>query len=485
MLVVRVRLLHETIRTGSPDDTVMAGDEPVGEWPPSPARLFSALVAADGTRERSKVTDGSELVELEQLAPPRILADAEVETTALRPRFVVKDKADKTIVQNYPARSAAKVRPGVKLSPENPVIAYVWDENVSEETLARLRLRAARIGYLGCADSPVQVTVTNDATPERLAEWLPGSLSGKGLPVPYMGFTEALDYAFDEWSSGRAMRRSWIRTTRERYAPLTQDKPANSTNATVIWLEFDRRVSGRRALTVTQTLRAAVLDLYDRISGESKPAGLRAPWYLHGHSIPDDVTPPYQIARFLPLSNVGHTHSDGTIHGAAIWLPAVTPAEVVERVREVTYRLARERLRGRGIDVVASVRASGRSGKSSTRPERWSGPAKRWFSATPVVVQRGGRNGPDSAAICKWFEDAGHPQPVEIRTSPVPTAPGVVHLRPREVHRTGKERYPYLWMDIRFAHPEEGPICVGRSRSFGMGLFAPKKDTVGKPLGEI
>jgi CRISPR-associated protein Csb2 len=46
MLAITVTLLHGTIRAGSPDDTILAGGEPTGEWPPSPARLFSALVAA-------------------------------------------------------------------------------------------------------------------------------------------------------------------------------------------------------------------------------------------------------------------------------------------------------------------------------------------------------------------------------------------------------------------------------------------------------
>ena len=62
MLTVTVRLLHGTIRAGTPDDTVLAGGDPVGEWPPSPARLYSALVAADRTGPRCTGTTGEELL---------------------------------------------------------------------------------------------------------------------------------------------------------------------------------------------------------------------------------------------------------------------------------------------------------------------------------------------------------------------------------------------------------------------------------------
>ena len=60
MLAISVELLHGTFR-GDPDGTANTGQLTRGEWPPSPTRLFAALVAADGTRDRCRVTDGAEL----------------------------------------------------------------------------------------------------------------------------------------------------------------------------------------------------------------------------------------------------------------------------------------------------------------------------------------------------------------------------------------------------------------------------------------
>ena len=60
MLVVSAELLHGTFR-GDADGAANTGRLSRGEWPPAPFRLFAALVAADGTRERCRVTDGAEL----------------------------------------------------------------------------------------------------------------------------------------------------------------------------------------------------------------------------------------------------------------------------------------------------------------------------------------------------------------------------------------------------------------------------------------
>ena len=166
MLTVTVELLHGTIRAGSPDDTVMAGGAE-GEWPPSPARLFSALVAGDGTRDRCEVTTGDGFRWLEAQAPPVIHASPseDVLTSASRPRFVVVDSTNDGAVQDYPARTSREVRPGPRQAPRDTTISYVWpDAAPPPDAVAGLEARAARVGYLGCADSPVRVVVSDSPT---------------------------------------------------------------------------------------------------------------------------------------------------------------------------------------------------------------------------------------------------------------------------------------------------------------------------------
>ena len=93
MLAISVELLHGTFR-GDPDGTANTGGLTRGEWPPAPARLLAALVAADGTRGRCTVTDGSELKWFEQLLAPVIHAHARPCHQVLRPRYVVEHKGN-------------------------------------------------------------------------------------------------------------------------------------------------------------------------------------------------------------------------------------------------------------------------------------------------------------------------------------------------------------------------------------------------------
>jgi CRISPR-associated protein Csb2 len=307
MLAITVALLHGTFHGGSPDDTVPAGGHVAGEWPPSPARLFSALVAADGTRQRCQFTTGEELGWLERLPPPDIYAapPEDVLVSRLQDRYVVVDATEDGAVQDYPARQARQarlVRRGVRQSPRDATITYVWpDASPSPGQLAALRVRAARVGYLGCADTPAMLVVS-DCLPADLGGcWRVDRSSPMTLPVPYPGFLRALDASYDAWAGGVKTRRSWIRTERVGYLPpgaaAAKPRPARPF---MIWLRLDRAVGGGNLLAVTDTLRQAVLDHVQRLLPDGE-----VPDVLHGHRPPGEEGPQ---ARFLALPDVGHRH---------------------------------------------------------------------------------------------------------------------------------------------------------------------------------
>ena len=71
MLAISLEFLHGTFR-GDPDGMANTGRSTRAEWPPSPARLFAALVAAARTRENCRITDGTELAWFERLPAPVI-----------------------------------------------------------------------------------------------------------------------------------------------------------------------------------------------------------------------------------------------------------------------------------------------------------------------------------------------------------------------------------------------------------------------------
>ncbi len=236
MLAISVELLLGTFRGASADDTALLGAEgDSGEWPPSPARLFSALVAADGTGTRQRVSDGSELLALEAAGAPAVLADPpeRVAASRLRDRFVVVDESYRepasgltSSVQEYVGRNATLVRPGVRRSPFDPTVTYLWrDLTLADRQLEGIQARAARVGYLGCADSPVRIKVVtqeiDDWDESRI--WEPDAAGSEALPVPWPGLLSVLDNAFERWSGGESVRRAWLptrcRTVRSRTCP--------------------------------------------------------------------------------------------------------------------------------------------------------------------------------------------------------------------------------------------------------------------------
>lgn len=473
MIAIQVEFLHGVLRAGSPDDVAMTGHDDPGEWPPSPARLFSALVAAGGAGTRVAIGDGSELELLESADPPQIVADPvmNVLSSKIWPRFVVVDerhvdpKTRKTqSVHEYIARRAAPVRPGTRLAPKTPEVTYVWpDLSVSQEQYESLAFRAARVSYLGCSDSPVRLTVS----PEVPASgddryWVPGESGGYATPVPYPGFTRALDNAFEQWLKA-SMRRAWIPTRRVFYTPPGERRSASTHGSPTLWFLLDPPIPGRFALAVTETLRAATLDLYERHAGMVPPV-------LHGHGFANSGR---NHAQFLALPDVGFPHSSGRIHGVAVWLPSDVAADTAALLRVALWRL-QELVRPGWFRT--TVRAHGGEQRPiAASPSRWVRPSRHWVSALPVVHERWASRGPDRDEVERWFRHAGFDcQVLGFRNSMAPLLSGSVRLEPEGVHRKGQGRHPYSFFEVQLDRDIHGPVVIGRGRQFGMGLMAPQ-----------
>lgn len=477
MLTIEVELLHGTFRA-STDDVPLTGHEVLGEWPPSPARLFSALVAADGTRDRCRVTDGSELRFLETQPPPIIYADpsADVEKSHVNVRFVVLNKTAVNTTQNYPARTNSVARPGTRRSPRHPVVAYVWpNADVDGAVVEALARRAARIGYLGCSDSPVRVRASDRAPSEQAPKdvWEPAPDGQAELPVPFDGLVDVLDAAYDDFVAGSTVRRSWYRRDPVSYREPGSIEPPYRVPGTFFWLRFSSAVPGRRVRSVTETLRKAVFDLYQRkVLGGSD----ELPSVLIGHGFTGRG---FQHAHWLALPNVGNKHANGGIHGAAIWLPDDTPAAVVAGVSEALWHLGHERLVCPGRFDVELAPYAGERRPWAAVPYRWQQPAKIFRSAFPLVHERFVRPRPSLADVAQWCCHAGLPEPTNAWLEGDPRfvgLEGAVTLHPREVFRPGDQRRPYSHMVLEFDRPVAGPVVVGRKRQFGLGLFAPVDD---------
>lgn len=468
MLAISVEFLHGTFR-GDPDGTAVTDGLIRGEWPPSPARLLAAFVAADGTREASRFTDGRELVWLERLPAPAIHAQSDPCHQRLHPRFVVehkqRGKPDEGTHQEYLARKGALHRSGVRVCPRNPLVVYIWNMDPPDEaTLGSLMHRAARIGYLGASDSPVRVRILAEMPRETVDEaFVPDGNGDIRIRVSRPGDVSMLDHVYDVWrEQGASVTRSQFpalfhwETYRSPDSPVTQDR-----GEAVAWLRLRRAVSGRRVSSVTALFKAAVLTRYQRMYGEP-------PAILHGHGF---VRSGYDLARYLALPDVGFPYSRGRIHGLALWLPPGSDREQRKKARDAALSI--NTLVGRGFE--ADVEPRGDEERPwAANPRRWLGPSTIWATAFPAVHERRGPVGLTEAA--RWCRHAGLPEPVACQLSRSPLLPGGVDLAPPEVNLPGRSALPYSHASFRFSEPVEGPVVVGAGRQRGLGLCVPLVD---------
>ena len=475
MLAIKVEFLHGTFR-GDPDGAAATGRLIRGEWPPSPARLFAAFVAADGTRQASQVTDGRELVWLERLPPPAIHAERDPWHQTLKPRFIVEQPRKFADIRNnktgelythqeYVGRKGGLHRPGVRVVPRHPSVLYRWDTETPEEgTLASLRRRAARVGYLGTSDSPVRVRVVTQMPCGSSGEvFVPDPEGDRRIGVPQEGDIQWLDRMYDDW------RERGASVTRSQFPPLLHRAAYRSPGGrdrtdrgeVVAWLRLRPSVSGRRISALTALFKEAVLDRHQRLHGE--PHAL-----LHGHGF---TGPGYDLARYLALPDVGYPHSRGRIHGLALWLPPGSGQRERRQARDAACAI--DALVGRGIDTFVEPHGDEKR-PWAANPRRWHGPSAAWVTAVPVIHERRGVPGLPEAA--RWCRHAGLPDPVVFRFCRTPLLPGAVDLAPVEVNRPGRPALPYSHAEFRFAESITGPVVVGAGRQRGFGLCVPVDD---------
>lgn len=460
MLAIEVELLHGTFR-GDPDGSANTGGLTRGEWPPAPARLFAAMVAADGTGDRCRVTDGSELEWFERLPPPVIHADSTPCHQPLRPRYVVRHEgsASKSSHPQYLGRIPVEIRPGVRVAPRTPHITYVWNVEPHGDMLDALRRRAARVGYLGAADSPVRLRVgtTPPETEGGVGAFVPDAAGTMAISVPARGHLRVLDTLFEAWSEhGANIARAQFSALRHQVSYSAPGRvPDQDIGAVVAWLRLEHAVSGRRVSVVTGLFKKAVLSRHQAMHSEPPPV-------LHGHGYEGRG---FDLARYLALPDVGFPRSRGRIHGLALWLPPDSTADLRSRIAEVAHSI--RRLTGAGVNVGVNPWI-GETRPVASNPARWTRKSRCWVTAFPALHER--RVELDLQEVARWCQHAGLPEPVAFRSARCPLVRGAVDLAPVEVNRPGRPGVPYSHLKIWFNEPVTGPVAIGAGRQRGLGL---------------
>jgi CRISPR-associated protein Csb2 len=478
-LTITFDLVTGTYDAGDTDDRRQP------EWPPHPARLFCALVAAVRTREERDV-----LLWLEAQDPPTVIAAAEHGSSQSTSYVVTNDNAKVTgKSQTHPGRShQLKVR--ARALPASPRVSFVWDQAETDDVvLGHVDAMCRRVPYIGRStgiatltaaatlDSAADVSVGDGVRAEGSSQvfepcdQLEGELM---VRVPYAGYLDQLDelHAADRpaWQASRYL---YYRAQRPDTTPMVRAVEPSVYRDVVVLRFTSLRPEGRLVTRFTEQLRRRVL----------AAAGPQAPAVLHGHGA--DGRP---HVAFMALPNVAAdleresaAHADGRLLGLAVAIPDL-PASQRRAVLAAVLGLRR---RGEGGDLdVVDLELPG-FGQVELRydpglvrpwganPERWRLGSTQWVSATPVLLDRyPKRPGQVEQIVRDSVRQVGLPEPVTVQVSMSPLVPGGVALQPVDLPKKYVRRL-FRHVSLTFEAPVAGPVMLGAGRYLGLGLLAP------------
>jgi CRISPR-associated protein Csb2 len=463
MLTIDIDLLRGIYEAGGESD----GDAP--EWPPHPARVFNALVAAADHDDSDEVAS---LGWIERAGAPSITAAAEHVICGGRSSFVPTNKLEgANTYTRFPARKALGPRTWSAVSPRHARVSFTWNEAPDGPTLAALSRVVRRVGYLGRSVSPVACDVhCGDAgdLDDGRAIWRPGDVGpgSTALDVAHDGYLRELIDAFVDHRKAHEVQRRVV-GYRIEHADVATSNEVLSPYAEVIVVAFadGRRLGANSIVTATARLREAIQAHTDG-----------GPLVLRGHRRTDlaEGQLRHQIA-IVGLPFVGSEHATGQVFGLAV----IMPRDIADADRrQVLGGLAKVVRNGLNLGRLGVMRLDVAGHTAHTlQPDRWAQSSTAWVSATPISANRFTRHF-DHALLADdlraSIEHLDLPQPTHVDISKGPIIRGTEALSPSARLRHARDRAtPSYHARLTFPVAVRGPLLIGSMRRYGLGLMVP------------
>jgi CRISPR-associated protein Csb2 len=457
------------------------GDSP--EWPPSPLRVFQALIAAAAARwnERQRLqTATPALTWLQCQAPPEIVACPAVASTVPTQFYVPDNSADMLVsswkrgeTDKVPKRTDKVVLP-VHLSGSD--VHYLFpidDSGISHFEVLRTAARSiTHIGWgidmVACDADVISRSQAAELPGER---WVVGQAGGVALRVPTAGTLDDLlrkhqdflnrlsDDGFRPVPPLREFAvRHYRRTTDPALRPycvFTILKPDASGT-----LAFH---TARRTRDIAAWIRHAVAEICQTAGWDDFLP------FVHGHAAggtrPNDAANSSDRFQYLPLPTINYQlQRVESIRRVMV----VAPAGFQDRIDFIRRRLLGYELRWENeIKGLLNLQP----GKDWVR-DQYLRPATTWSTVTPVILDGFDDHNPKKSEklLRKAFANAGIQSPVEFDYQPFGFRGGVEPVR--EFRRPEKLTGTMLHVRLKFQHPIPGPLAIGAGRYRGFGLFA-------------
>ena len=410
------------------------------EWPPHPARLFSALVATWGEDEDSHEREALEWLEAQ--SPPSIVVPDGTPRKVLTHFVPVNDSKVVKSIDKYmenarkietlesdiqvalqesegeitkaveklrkdlekakefqvwaafgdksepdlslmPEHRPKQARTFPSVTPDEPRVTYLWSASPSSgiaEALDGLTERVTRIGH---SSSLVSCRLATDPPlPNRIP-----SEAGEPLRCVREGQLAALEKLHKSHYANKPRNLPFEPV---RYKEVDIDEAGKPlpvlADTAGEWLVFefvakDRNAPATQTVAITSVFRSALLHYADDPIPES----------ISGHQLNGRPSPDPHVG-FLALPWVQSEHSDGRIMGTAINLPE----NMDEDSKNAVYRaIAKWEAKRHGEPLkltfgakgdMSMTRVTGPSQLVTLRRNRWNGKSQRWVTATPIAL---------------------------------------------------------------------------------------------------
>lgn len=449
-------------------DAADGQDPKTVEWPPHPARAFSALRSVAGDE------DLDVLRQLERLPAPVVHASDLAAEVRRRGYVVVAGVDSKGGNLNHPGRTSG-LRTRRSVVPMSSRVQFIWDdEGFDDLAIARLDLLARKVPYLGRSTSIVLMgvrRVQEVVVPDGLRVFEPVARETGEIQVrvPYPGYVDELNSLYESghaaWQAtdGARARQAYRRVPDTVVSDTPEVAEFRSAYRDLVILRFvDRRPAGRLTPLFTAALRSKVM-------GQTVQP---LPPALHGHGY--DGNP---HVAYLGLPVCGHPYADGHLVGLAVAIPGMDERERRRILRGIIgpdgEGLVTLRVPGFREEFMLEYRPDEPSPKSAT-DKHWTQPSRQWVTTTPVVLDRYPKHGDLAAGVLRTIVLAGLPEPALVEVSRSAMTTGAVALRPQELPRRAQGRI-FCHARVTFDQNVAGPVLAGAGRYFGVGFFQPER----------
>jgi CRISPR-associated protein Csb2 len=453
------------------------------EWPPSPFRLFQAIVAGVARHEKLNSDVGASLAWLETLGSPLILAPLASSGQVVQ-RYVPNNDGDAE--PDRQRRLTGKTsRPTLMYG--HPEVHYLWQiENAPQD--AHCAIEAAR--WITCLGWGIDMaygdgTILEEEEVGQLSgvRWFPkpGTIREDGLlRVPKGGsmtdLKSAHKSALNRIEHGKPLRTVDKPQVFDQVLYASTERPVSPPN--VVFALRDERDDSysyphAKLIHIAGMTRSAAIKAMQAFP----PRGVKDPaaWvesFVAGHRSTGQGD--HRQFSYVPLPSIGHKHADAMIRRVMITAPFGREAELYHLAEQLNGVQLRPERGGEGpfLDRLRS--------DSVTR--MYLDPSRAWASVTPVILPGHDDHKPEKTVklIERALVQAGIEQECTFTWGAVPYFNNCLTAAKHDGsnRRTGYFRPDYLngltavHIRISFENPVTGPLIIGAGRHCGLGVLA-------------